>query len=101
MTPWSAVDGGYEIQICDSEGPEHNTGSVYSFQAPTKVPTNPPGEWNRYRIEAKGQKYTIWINGEKVNEYEGNRATEGFVGLQNHDDTSHVRFRNLRVTELR
>src|SRR6185436_16451623 len=98
--PWTAVNDGYEIQICDADPPKHNTGSVYSFQASTKIPTKPVGEWNKYRIEVRGQKYTIFVNGEKVNEFEGNRSIEGFVGLQNHDDNSKVRFRSIRARAL-
>jgi len=101
LTPWTAVNAGYEVQICDAADAKHNTGSIYSFQAASKMPVKAPGEWNHYRIEVRGQQYTIWINGEKVNEYTGSRSPEGFLGLQNHDDSSKVAFRALRVTELR
>jgi hypothetical protein len=99
-TPWTAVNEGYEIQICDAADPKHNTGSVYSFQAPSKSAVKPAGEWNKYRIEVRGQKYSIFVNGELVNEFQGSRSLEGHVGLQNHDPESKVRFRYLRVTEL-
>jgi type 1 glutamine amidotransferase len=101
VTPWTAVEKGYEVQICDSAPAKQGTGSIYSFQAAAKIPTKPVGEWNRYRIEARGQDYVVFVNGEKVNEYRGERGLEGYVGLQNHDDASRVRFRSLRVTELR
>jgi hypothetical protein len=97
--PWVAVNEGYELQICDTADPMHNTGSVYSFQAPTRVPTNPAGEWNEYSITVIGQQYTVRVNGEVVNTYVGDRSREGYVGLQNHDDGSPVRFRNIVVHE--
>jgi hypothetical protein len=98
--PWVAVNEGYEIQICDTPAPKHNTGSIYSFQAATHIPTKSAGEWNHYRIQVVGQQYTIFINGELVNSYTGERSERGYIGMQNHDDGSPVRYRNIRVTEI-
>jgi hypothetical protein len=98
--PWVAVHAGYEIQICDSAPAKHNTGSVYSFREPTHVPTRPPGQWNRLAVRAVGQEYAVYVNGEEVCTYTGDRELEGYIGLQNHDDGSPVRYRNLRVTRL-
>jgi hypothetical protein len=98
--PWVAVNEGYEIQICDAAGPKHNTGSIYSFKESSHIPTKPAGEWNHYSIQVVGQNYTIRINGELVNEFVGDRTLEGYIGVQNHDDDSPVRYRNIRVTEL-
>lgn len=100
-SPWDAVDQGYEIQIDDGGDPEHRTGAVYSFKAPEKnPPSKPVGEWNAYEITVKGQDYTVKLNGETVNTYKGSRATKGYIGLQNHDPKSIVRFRNVRVKSL-
>ena len=98
--PWVAVHQGYEIQVCDTAPEKHNTGSVYSFQAGTHIPTKPVGEWNEYIIRVVGQHYTIYINSEKVNEFDGDRSTEAYIGMQNHDDASPVRYRNIKVREL-
>lgn len=98
--PWVAVNEGYEIQICDTGTPKHDTGSVYSFQDSTSTPTLEAGGWNQYRIRVVGQEYTIWVNGEMVNEFTGERTLRGHIGLQNHDDHSPVRFRNIRVLEI-
>jgi hypothetical protein len=96
--PWDAVKAGYEIQICDGADPEHRTGAVYSFKGPDKAPpTKPVGEWNSYEIKVKGQEYTISLNGEVVNHYTGSRGKSGYIGLQNHDKGSVVRFRNIRI----
>jgi hypothetical protein len=100
VDPWIAVNQGYELQICDSADDKHNTGSVYSFQGPCCIPTLPVGEWNHYSITVIGQQYEVRINGELVNSYTGERTLRGYVGLQNHDDGSPVRYRNIRVTEL-
>ena len=99
--PWDAVHSGYEIQICQDADPEHRTGSIYSFKATDKTPpTKPAGEWNTYEITVKGQEYTISLNGEVINTYKGSRGVKGYVGLQNHDDKSIVRFRNVRIKTL-
>lgn len=98
--PWDAVESGYEIQIDDSRDPRHQTGSIYDFAAPYRLNSNPPGEWNTMRIRVVGQRYEIYQNGEKINDFFGSRAREGHVGLQNHDANSRVWFRNIRVRPL-
>jgi len=98
--PWVAVNGGYELQICDTEPDMQNTGSVYSFQGPTSVPTNPVGQWNKYEITVVGQHYMVRVNGTLVNEFDGERSLEGFIGVQNHDDGSPVAFRGFAVEKL-
>jgi len=101
--PWFAVNNGYEIQIddCDKKGLMFQTGSIYSFHPATKVASKPAGEWNVYEITVVGQHYTIVLNGEKVNEFDGKRGMEGYVGLQNHDPISRVSFRSVKVKEIR
>ena len=98
--PWYAVNTGYEIQIDDSQSPVKQTGSVYDFSAPFHLASKPVGEWNHYKIEVTGQRYQIYLNGEKVNDFYGDRSVEGMIGLQNHDDNSLVSFRNIRVKSL-
>jgi hypothetical protein len=101
--PWYAVNNGYEIQIddCDKKGLMFQTGSVYSFHPAAKIASKPAGEWNRYEITVVGQHYTVVLNGEKVNEFEGERGREGYIGLQNHDPISRVSFRRVRVKEIK
>jgi hypothetical protein len=102
--PWSAVNNGYEVQIDDVGAPDGNpirkTGAIFDFAAPTKIASNPVGEWNFYEIRAVGQAYTVILNGDEVTDFIGSRSTKGYVGLQNHDETSTVTFRNVRIMEL-
>ena len=101
--PWYAVRNGYEIQIddCDKNGLKYQTGSIFDQHAATKLASKPAGEWNKYEITIVGQHYTVVLNGEKVNEFDGERGREGYIGLQNHDPTSRVSFRSVRVKEIK
>ena len=100
--PWYSVTHGYEIQIddCDKKGLKFQTGSAYDQFAATKLASKPAGEWNKYQITIVGQHYTVVLNGEKVNEFDGTRGIEGYIGLQNHDLISRVSFRRIAVREI-
>jgi len=99
--PMYAVNNGYEIQIfdCDEKGLKYQTGAIYDQHAATKLASMPAGQWNTYEIKVVGQRYTVTLNGEKVNEFDGERGRDGYVGLQNHDIISRVSFRRVRVKE--
>jgi 3-keto-disaccharide hydrolase len=101
--PRYAVTNGYEIQIddCDKNGLKFQTGSAYAQFAATKLASKPAGEWNKYKITIVDQHYTVVLNGEKVNEFDGTRGIEGYIGLQNHDPISRVSFRRVRVKEIK
>ncbi len=111
--PWYAVHNGYEVQI-DAGGDEwHCTGAIYSLAKASKRAQKPAGEWNTMEIVLAGQKTTIFLNGEKVNEFTGSqpvperkewfepvrgpRPDSGYIGLQNHDARSVVYFREVSV----
>jgi type 1 glutamine amidotransferase len=66
--------------------------------SPTHPVSRAPGEWNTLRVDAIGQRYTVWVNGEKVNDFFGRKATEGYIGLVERTPDFAVRFRNIRVT---
>ena len=85
----------------------NTTGAVYDAKAPDKMSSKGPGEWNHYKITCKGLKVVVELNGEIVNEWmltpSGKVATcwpKGYIGLQNHDATSSVHFRNIKIKEL-
>ena len=60
----------------------------------------PAGEWNHVRIEIHGRRIQITWNGGYPIDCETERLTRGYIGLQNHDTKSEVRFRNIRIQEL-
>lgn len=95
---------GHEMQILDDRHlakPEKwSTGALYDVVAANQVMSKPAGEWNTVRIEARGLRVKIWLNGTEIINHDGVRSARGYLGLQNHDDKAVIRFRNLRVTEL-
>jgi hypothetical protein len=65
-----------------------------------------PGEWNSYRIVAKGPKLQHFINGqlmsETVDEQEGKRAVQGVLALQLHaGPPMKVEFKDIRLKRTR
>jgi hypothetical protein len=100
--PNIAVRDGYEIQIDDKAANSiHQTGAIYDFAAPNKIVSKPPGQWNAIEIQVINQSYTVIMNGQKITEFTGNRLTEGYVGLQAHDDKSKVSFRNIMIKDIK
>ncbi|MDX1952645.1 MAG: family 16 glycoside hydrolase [Verrucomicrobiota bacterium] len=94
---------GYEVQIYDAPGrPPSKTGpgSIYDTVAPTKNLVRPAGEWNTVTITAQEELIRVEMNGETILQTSLKRSMEGYIGLQNHDDKSEVRFRNIRLEVL-
>ncbi|HUW61443.1 MAG TPA: family 16 glycoside hydrolase [Candidatus Bathyarchaeia archaeon] len=94
---------GYEMQIVDFAGQEPSkggAGAIYDVVAPSKNLVRPAGQFNAVTIIAWGKQITIEMNGEKVVDAELDRVAKGYIGLQNHDDHSEVRFKNIRLQEL-
>ena len=60
------------------------------------------GEWNKIKIEVKGKKYIVTLNGKQVLDYTTDEALEkGPVGLQLHPGVDmEISFRNLTLTAL-
>ena len=64
------------------------------------------GEWNKFHIECKGDSIKTWLNGVPVADLKDSVTPSGFIGLQVHgvkerEDPLEVRFRNLRIKELK
>lgn len=113
--PWFAVHKGYEVQIEDGTDEFHRTGSIYSLSPATEFPASEDG-WNTMEITLDGQVTRVSVNGRVVNEFDGTqpvperkrwfepqrgpRPDAGYIGLQNHDQKSIVRFREVSVRPL-
>jgi len=68
------------------------------------------GEWNHYRVVAKGPRIQTWINGQPIEDITHEEIYKsfpaGFIGLQVHGIKKglgpfEVRWRNLRIKELK
>jgi hypothetical protein len=58
--------GRYEIQVCDTRGPEPATdslGAVYGFIAPNRPAWRKPGEWQTIDVTLVGRIVTVVLNG--------------------------------------
>lgn len=88
------------------------TGSFYTGGKPAypesgqakqaKELLKPEGEWNTFRIQAKGDTFTCWINGQKASEYTDPKFSGAApLGFQIHPGVDmKCEFRNIRIAEL-
>ena len=116
---------GLEIQVANSFGKTETNkngtaGALYDLKAPSKNPIKAPGEWNKVRIECRGPKIAVALNGESIVDADLDQWTEtgkspdgaknkfkipvkdfarkGYVGLQDHGRP--VWYRNVRIKPL-
>ncbi len=120
------------IQIRSNNFPEHENGRVHGYQVeidPTARSFNgriwdearrrqwldtlkdtvavrsafKQGEWNKFRIEARGDSIKTWINGVPIAEISDSMTANGFIGLQVHKINKkqplQVRWRKIRIKE--
>ena len=64
------------------------------------------GDWNKFRIECRGDSIKTWLNGVAAADLKDSVTRSGFIGLQvhgvkNREDPLEVRFRDLRIKELK
>lgn len=98
----------FEVQIYDAGQGIHKTGAAYDAEPAKASPFKEPGDWNHYKITFKASRLQVELNDTLVLDWEaGPRgkvqdfATEGYIGLQNHDSISPVYFKNIFVRELK
>jgi len=64
------------------------------------------GEWNKARIECRGDSIKTWINNVPASDFKDSMTPAGIIGLQVHGigkkgtPGAEVRWRNLRIKEL-
>jgi hypothetical protein len=113
---------GKEIQILDNTSPQYAQlqpyqyhGSVYGILAAKRDFLKPVGEWNEEEVYVKGDFIRVTLNGTVIAEGDLKKATangtadhkdhpglkrhSGHIGFLGHG--SVVRFRNLRINELK
>lgn len=57
------------------------------------------GEWNQMKIKCEGDKITVWVNGDLVNDGFGATAQKGQIALQ--AEGAEVEFKGLILTSLK
>lgn len=65
-----------------------------------------PGDWNKFRIECRGDSIKTWINGVPAADIRDSVTLKGRIALQvhgvgNRTEPLEVRWRNIRIKELR
>lgn len=69
----------------------------YKPIVPAETPKLPINKWVKTRIEVKGRKVTLDMDGERAWEYEGVDAKRGYLGIQAEDRSFD--FRGFRLQE--
>lgn len=108
---------GYEAQIRNqwqgddrTKPVDFGTGGLYNRQPARRVVSS-DREWFTMTIVAHGNHFATWVNGIQVTDFtdtrpasdnprQGARLKPGVLGLQGHDPTTDLSFRNLRISEL-
>ena len=107
----NGVVHGYQIEIDPSE--RAWSGGIYDEQRRGWLasPKDDPvarkafkvGDWNRYRVEAAGDRLRTWVNDVPVAHLVDGMTRAGFIGFQVHQAKEAglaVRWRNIRLKEL-
>lgn len=107
----SPVAKGIEVQLYDSASKpkdaklnDHDSGGIIPGIPPTKNTAKPAGEWNKMLVTVKGNKVTVVLNGEVVNDVPldhpkiKDRPSTGSIGFQDHGLPMWLR--NIKVREL-
>ena len=71
---------GFEMQLVDNASragadlPEHASGALYNYLAPSERAARPAGEWNSGRLVVRGDDVEHWINAQRVLAFSLNSA---------------------------
>lgn len=117
------TDERYERSFFPEAGKDQLTGALY-YVSPAKELKYRPGEWNHYRIEARGPKLKVWLNDFQVQDADLSQFTQpakkhgkgtevlpakpgaerplrGHIGFQDLSDSGDVlMFRNVTIQTL-
>lgn len=86
----------------DMTGSPYISGKGYPVEAEGVKELLKVDDWNSMTIVAKGQGYTVWLNGKQVMTYTSDSAIEqGPVGIQLHGNRDmQIEYRDIRLSEL-
>jgi hypothetical protein len=102
---------GYQIEIDPSK--RAWTGGIYDEgrrgwlanleKKPDAQAAFKQGEWNKIRVEARGDSLKTWLNGVPAAEIHDSMTLKGFIALQVHSSKQEgleIRWRNLFIQDL-
>jgi hypothetical protein len=78
---------------------DHPTFGKFMGVGKIKANEKTPGEWNKYEITLDGDKLTLVVNGEKVNEAHGCDPGAGKVGFQS--EGGEIQFKTIQLVPLK
>jgi hypothetical protein len=70
----------------------------YANVLPSETEKLPVNQWVKFRMEVKGKKCALFVNGEKAWEFDKLDRERGYLGIQIEDRAFD--FRNIRIQEL-
>ncbi len=71
----------------------------YKTVVPAETPKMPLNKWVKFRVEVRGTKVKLAVDGEDAWETDKLDAAQGYLGIQ--AENKSFDFRNLRILELR
>jgi hypothetical protein len=95
----------YEVNIWDTRPVQkYGTGAIVDVAAVDPMPTA-GGKWNLYEITAKGNTFTVILNGQKtVDGAQADKFASGHIALQHGngvtDESGVVKFRKVEIKPL-
>lgn len=95
----------YEVNIWDTRPePKYGTGAIVGVGAVDPMP-HAAGQWNVYEITAKGDTFTVVLNGQKtVDGARSDKFASGRIALQHGkgvtDESGVVKFRKVEIRPL-
>jgi hypothetical protein len=92
-----AHETGYEVQIWDGN-PKFPTGSLVNHIRAKKANLK-ADQWNTYEIQARGDRFTVRLNGKKVLDGRAAKSRAGHIGLQYNKDNK-IEFRDIKLRPL-
>ena len=94
-----ALSNCYEINIWDQHpNQDYRTGAIVIHSIPPFVHLNSVGKWNQYRIIARGDKLSVWLNEELTAGMTTAEFSRGHIALQSAG--GKVQFRNLSIKTI-
>jgi hypothetical protein len=101
---------GYQVEIDptdrDWSGSLYEEGARGFLHTPKASKAFKPGEWNRFKITAKGDHMQTWLNGVAIADVHDTLTPTGYIALQLHgigNDTKKIGqkvwWKNIRLTE--